>query len=118
MSAVQSRVNCVRGDADVWQITDDVESIRATVSKIVAEAKTNSLDKELLRLESGRERLVEAGQRGRDLADSGVGQGESDWRLWAQSLPPIAFEIAREAKELAQRAGRPSATSSGADEFS
>jgi hypothetical protein len=31
------------------------------------------------------------------------GRGEMEWRVWTQSLPPIAFEIARETKELVQR---------------
>ncbi|XP_044715357.1 spa2-like domain (SHD) of GIT [Hirsutella rhossiliensis] len=117
VSAVQSLVNCVRGDADIWQITDDVESISATVSKIVAEANANNCGNEVLRLDSSRERLIDASQRGRDLADSGVGQGDRDWRMWAQSLPPIAFDIARETKELPLRVGSFSA-SNGADEFS
>lgn len=117
MSAVQSLVNCVRGDADIWQIADDVESISATVSSIVVAANASNYGAEVSRLDSCRERLVEAGQRGRDLADSGAGQGDREWRMWAQSLPPIAFEITRETKELPQRIGG-SSVRNGADEFS
>ncbi|PHH70513.1 hypothetical protein CDD83_5427 [Cordyceps sp. RAO-2017] len=118
VSAVQSLVNCVRGDADVWQITDDVEAISATVGRIMSEADANSYDDEAARLDGQRKRLVQATQRGRQLLDSGVGQGDRDWRAWAQSLPPMAFEIVREVRELAQRPGRRLSAGSGDDEFS
>lgn len=50
-------------------------------------------------------RLLEAGDRGRALAEEGRDdeEGEKIWRQWNQSLPPIAFEIARETKELVLR---------------
>jgi hypothetical protein len=52
-----------------------------------------------------RRRLLEAGNKGRELADNedDDGKGEMEWRMWTQSLPPIAFEIARETKELVLR---------------
>ena len=30
-------------------------------------------------------------------------ESEREWKQWTQSLPPIAFEIARETKELVLR---------------
>lgn len=59
-------------------------------------------DPVLRKLSGCRQRLVEAGEKGRVIADEARedDEGERAWRLWNQSLPPIAFEIARETKEL------------------
>lgn len=59
----------------------------------------------LRKLSNCRQRLVEAGEKGRDIADEAREdeEGERAWRQWNQSLPPIAFEIARETKELVLR---------------
>lgn len=63
--------------------------------------------KEIVKKLSGcRSKLIEAADKGRKIADMGdddAGRGEMEWRVWTQSLPPIAFEIARETKELVQR---------------
>jgi len=52
-----------------------------------------------------RNRILDAGEKGRAIADEGREdeEGERTWRQWNQSLPPIAFEIARETKELVLR---------------
>lgn len=52
-----------------------------------------------------RKRLVDAGERGKAIAAEGRedDEGDREWRAWNQSLPPIAFEIARETKELVVR---------------
>lgn len=56
------------------------------------------------KLSNARQRLLAAGDKGREIADSeDDGRAEMEWRVWTQSLPPIAFEIARETKELVQR---------------
>jgi len=62
-------------------------------------------DPVLKKLSSCRQRLVEAGEKGKEIADEGRedDEGERIWRQWNQSLPPIAFEIARETKELVLR---------------
>lgn len=117
MSDIQKLVSCVRGDADIRQITNEVESISAIVGKITSETKASGYANQASRLGDCRERLLEASQRGQELSSSGVGQGDRDWRMWAQTLPPIAFEIARETKELVQRIGS-LVTGGGADEFS
>lgn len=52
----------------------------------------------LRKLASCRQRLLDAEDRGMDIEDGG-----EEEREWNQSLPPIAFEIARETKELVQR---------------
>lgn len=58
------------------------------------------------KLSDCRTKLIGAADKGRNIADMGdedAGRGEMEWRVWTQSLPPIAFEIARETKELVQR---------------
>jgi hypothetical protein len=68
------------------------------------------------RLASCRDRLLDASDRGRDIAAKGRGPSDREWRMWTQTLPPIAFEIARETKELVQRVDR--LALADADEFS
>lgn len=58
------------------------------------------------KLSDCRTKLTEAADKGRKIADMGdddAGRGEMEWRVWTQSLQPIAFEIVRETKELVQR---------------
>jgi hypothetical protein len=52
-----------------------------------------------------RAKAKEAEEKGRKIADMGDddARGEMEWRMWTQSLPPLAFEIAREIKELVRR---------------
>lgn len=54
------------------------------------------------RLASIRQRLLEAGQTGRSIAeqDRDDDESEREWRAWTSSLPPIAFQIAHETKDL------------------
>ena len=57
----------------------------------------------ILKMLSGcRLRLLEAGEKGRAIANEGRedDEGERAWRTWNQSLPPIAFEIAKQTKSL------------------
>lgn len=69
------------------------------------------------RLNECRERLLEANYRGQEIAKAGVDTADRDWRMWTQTLPPIAFEIARETKELVQCVGK-LVMPGGADDFS
>jgi len=59
----------------------------------------------LEKLSGYRQRLLEAGVKGRAIADEGREdeEGERDWRAWNQSLPSVAFDIARDTKDLVQR---------------
>lgn len=56
----------------------------------------------LKELSACRQRLVAAGEEGRAIADEGRedDEGDREWRAWNQSLPPIAFEIAKQTKKL------------------
>ena len=68
-------------------------------------------------LAQSNDRLLESGERGQDMANIGVGTADREWHMWTQTLPPIAFEIARETKELVQRVDR-LVTSGRPDDFS
>jgi len=59
----------------------------------------------LRKLSGCRQRLVDAKETGTNIAEDGRDDaaGEREWKQWTQSLPPIAFEIARETKELVLR---------------
>lgn len=116
MSEIQRLVASVRGDAGIQQMTDEVDSISGVAGSIMAEAQRAGFGEQTVRLGDCRARLMDALQRGRVLGGRGVGHGDGDWRMWAQTLPPIAFELARETKELVQRVG--SAAGHGADDFS
>jgi hypothetical protein len=93
-------------------------SINAIVGKMLNETRNCGYGDMATRLGEVRDRLLEANVRGRDLAQSaGRSQDDRSWRMWTQTLPPIAFDIARETKELVQRiTGLTSAR--GIDDFS
>lgn len=59
----------------------------------------------LRNLSNCRQRLLQAAATGQQIADDDRDDDEGDraWRTWNQSLPPLAFEIARETKELVLR---------------
>ncbi|CAM1504112.1 Fc.00g017030.m01.CDS01 [Cosmosporella sp. VM-42] len=106
VSDIQNLVGTIRGDADIRQITKEISAISTIVGKIVAETHVNNRGDLAMSLAQSNDRLLEAGERGQDMANIGVGTGDHEWRMWTQTLPPIAFEIARETKELVQRIDR------------
>lgn len=103
---IQKLVETVRGDADIRQITAEIESISATVTKIISETQSYGYGEMATRLAHGRARLLEAGDQGQDMANIGMDTNSHEWRMWSQTLPPIAFEMAREHKELVQHVDR------------
>lgn len=103
---IQDMVGAIRSDAPVQQITDQINEIGDIVGKVIGETQASGnggqgLDK----LMSCRQRLLEAGDQGEEMMNDSTGQ-QMDWRSWTTSLPPIAFEIARETKELVKRIDR------------
>lgn len=111
---IQILVGSIRSDAGITAISDKIDSIVEVVGDVVgsteaAMVNNGSLKAQaqpiLRKLSSCRERLMEAGDKGREIADEERDDDEGDriWRAWNQSLPPIAFEIARETKELVLR---------------
>jgi hypothetical protein len=105
VQTIQNLVQLIRtDDAGIDAIEDEINSIADVVGKVVSE--TDSLQAGMTeRLKVCRERILEAGDQGMDLAADGKDAGSREWRMWTQTLPPIAFEIARETKEIVTRVG-------------
>jgi hypothetical protein len=111
---IQSLVSSIRSEAGITAISNQIEAIAEVVGTVVSSTETamdsnGSLRSQaqpiLKKLSNCRQRLVEAGDKGKSIADEerDDDEGERIWRQWNQSLPPIAFEIARETKELVLR---------------
>lgn len=94
----------------------EIDSINDIVSNLVSETQSSGRGNMVIRLGKCRDHLVEAKHRGQELADSGA--QEQEWGIWTQTLPPIAFEVAQEAKELVDAIGELVASSRDADDFS
>lgn len=103
VQTIQGLVSSIRGAANIDQIDPQIRAIVDTVGRVIEETERAGHADMLGRLVDSQQRLMEAGDRGHDLADEGKGEGDREWRMWTQTLPPIAFEIARETKELVQR---------------
>ena len=108
---IQSLVSSIRSDGGVNAITAELASIATVVGKVIQATESNmngasdaaaQLRQEaegiVRKLEACRERVLDAGERGAELAREQAPEGE--WKAWTQGLPPVAFEIARETKEL------------------
>ncbi|KAI1334635.1 hypothetical protein F5Y15DRAFT_409579 [Xylariaceae sp. FL0016] len=116
VQTIQGLVGSIRGDASIGQINEEISSIVDVVGNVVAETEASGNGGDMLeRLSSCRQRLIEAGEQGRELAAQGFGEQDREWRMWTQTLPPIAFEIVRETKELVQRIDRMVIPSSSED---
>lgn len=103
MQTIQGLVSSIRGAADMNQINPQIRTIVDTVGRVIDQTEQAGRGDMVGRLIDSQQRLMEAGERGHDLAADGKGEGDREWRMWTQTLPPIAFEIARETKELVQR---------------
>lgn len=106
VQTIQSLVGLIRGAADISRIEPLIRSIVDTVGKVISETEASGNGDMIGRLADSQQRLMEAGERGQDLAAEGKNERDREWRMWTQTLPPIAFEIARETKELVQRIGQ------------
>lgn len=128
---IQSLVSSIRSEAGIGDIATQITAIADNVGKVVAstEMAMSSTGNALLRsqgepilkkLSNCRLRILDAGELGRDIADEGRDdeEGEQAWRAWNQSLPPIAFEIARETKELVLKVDTIDGGGRGDDDFS
>ncbi|KAH8596720.1 hypothetical protein B0O99DRAFT_509566 [Bisporella sp. PMI_857] len=106
---IQSLVSFIRSDAGITDISGKISSIATVVGKVVSstESAMSLTSNSSLRTTAGpilgklsrcRQRLLEAGEVGKNISEEDRGA----WKSWTQTLPPIAFEIARETKELVQ----------------
>jgi hypothetical protein len=113
---IQSLVSSIRSEAGITAISTQITAIANVVGSVVSSTETAmsstgngelriQADPILKKLSGCRQRLVAAGEDGQAIAEEGRedDEGEREWRQWNQSLPPIAFEIARETKELVLR---------------
>ncbi|KAK4155525.1 hypothetical protein C8A00DRAFT_31661 [Chaetomidium leptoderma] len=118
VETIQNLVQLVREEADIDQVSEEINVITDVVGQVAAETQSMGPDGAGLvkRLVECRELLMDAGKRGLDLAAAGSDRGGREWRMWSQTLPPIAFEIARETKELVQRVDQ-LVMDDGADDF-
>ncbi|KAI0908514.1 hypothetical protein F4823DRAFT_490284 [Ustulina deusta] len=118
VQTIQGLVGSIRSDASIQQINGEITSIAEVVAKVVAETEASGNGGEMLeRLSTCRQRLLEAGDQGKNLAARGLRENDREWRMWTQTLPPIAFEIVRETRELVQRINR-MVLSPAAEDFS
>ncbi|TVY17357.1 Uncharacterized protein LARI1_G004974 [Lachnellula arida] len=128
---IQSLVSSIRSEAGIGDIATQIMAIADNVGKVVSSTETamSSTGNAMLRsqgepilrkLSNCRQRILDAGELGRDIADEGRDdeEGEQAWRAWNQSLPPIAFEIARETKELVLKVDTIDGGGRGDDDFS
>ncbi|PQE29965.1 hypothetical protein CJF32_00000630 [Rutstroemia sp. NJR-2017a WRK4] len=111
---IQTLVASIRSEGGINAISNGIDSIANVVGDVVAATEDVMSSNTALRSQSQpvleklsacRERILDAGDRGRMIANQGRDdeEGDAEWRAWNQSLPPIAFEIARETKELVLR---------------
>lgn len=107
---VQSLVALVRSSPPsvLQPLTKELTSISSVVSTIISAMDNSMASDTSLRnsagaivdkLEKCREKVLDAIDAGPE-ANSVDGREDGEWEQWCQGLPPIAFEIARETKEL------------------
>lgn len=118
VQSIQTLVDFVRRDSPMQEIDAQINAVGEVVNNILYETESiERIDDIQDRLSACRQRLFEAGDQGKDLASRGLKAGDREWRMWTQTLPPIAFELARETKELMQRIDRLS-EGAAAEDFS
>ncbi|KAL2270016.1 hypothetical protein VTJ83DRAFT_2200 [Remersonia thermophila] len=117
VQTIQNLVQLVRDDAGIEQVSEEIGVITDVVGQVTSEVQRAAPGgpqraAELVRwLADCRERFAEAGGRGAEIAAQARDNGQDvrsqkEWRMWTQTLPPIAFEIAREMKELVSKVER------------
>src|SRR5690606_19670296 len=103
VSSIQNLVGSIRGNATIDQLNDEIGSIAVVVGKVIGETEASGSGALVGRLEASRDKLLGAAAQGQGIADRGKGVGDREWKAWTQGLPPVAFELAREMKDLVQR---------------
>jgi len=102
VSSIQNLVGSIRSSASLEQITDQIEAIVGVAGKVIGETQSSGNAQLVVRLEASRDKLLNANKQGQTIAAKGKGPNDREWKMWTQNLPPIAFELAREMKELVQ----------------
>lgn len=106
MRSIQSLVASVRADADLFQVRTHVSTIANVVGQVVTATNNTMSTSSSLRgrvepvvhnLTVCKSRLISANAESEALREKGR------VREFMSRLPPLAFEIARETKDLVQR---------------
>jgi hypothetical protein len=105
VQTIQNLVGSIRGDASIEQIMGEIGTISEVVTKVIEQTQSSGQGEMVGRLVQCRDRLLEAGDHGQGIASKGP-EGDREWRMWTQTVPPIAFEIARQTKEVVQQVDR------------
>lgn len=106
--SIQALVSAIRSDEPLPTIRSQISTIATVVGKVVGATESSMRDpassptlrtraEPIIRsLNDAKEKLLDAGQESEQVTASGS-------RQFTNQLPPLAFEIARETKELVQR---------------
>jgi hypothetical protein len=109
VQTIQSLVAAVRNDSGLTAITTELGTISSTISSILSSTSQTMSSSPSLhqqssaivdKLSSCKQRVDLAGSRGREIAEREDDAADLEWKQWCQGLPPLAFEVARETKEL------------------
>ena len=99
MTGIQTLVSSIRTSAPPPDILDTIVSITSTTSQIInqtyscvpASSPAHAISEKLA---DEVEKMEQKGREGEDIGN------EPDWNVYVKGLPPLAFAIAREVKEL------------------
>jgi ElaB/YqjD/DUF883 family membrane-anchored ribosome-binding protein len=111
--SIQTLVSSIRTNAEPPDILDHLAAIIFTTSQIINKTAQDADDNDkwvnsnLQILSESRDRLEDAGREGEEIGS------EKDWNAFVKGLPPLAFAIAKSAKELGSWV-----ESLGSDDFS
>ena len=104
LTSIQTLVSSIRTSAPPPDILDTIVGITTTTSQIIkntafcvptdAAGEMSPATEIAGRLADGVEKLEQKGREGEEV------ENEADWGVYVRGLPPLAFEIAREVKEL------------------
>lgn len=100
------------------QISDGIDSINIAVGEVMSETKRSGLFSLTHRLGDCQENLRLAYQRGHELVNDGIDEGDEEFELWTQTLLPIAYAIGREVNELIRNLDENGPTKDSDDDFS
>jgi septation ring formation regulator EzrA len=104
--SIQSLVGSIRAEADLPQIRSHISTIADVVGQVVGATENSLATSSALRgrVEPIVQNLAQCNSRLANASAESEGLGEKRTaREFMSRLPPLAFEIARETKELVQR---------------
>ncbi|KAL4869288.1 hypothetical protein BDV12DRAFT_86064 [Aspergillus spectabilis] len=123
VQSIQSLVACIRGEESMTTIRTHVSAIASIVTNVSSSTEHFISKPEtdpVLRHRAGKSIEVLEYQRSRLVGAAAEGEGASDaaeLRAFTNQLPPIAFEIARETRELGERLDATDHDDDEADDF-